>query len=548
MKHYLKQKIVLFGGLAMTAALLPAVAEAAPAVPAPGPNIPSQEAAKTDNLTNETPLGDTQAGEGRFTVNGLKVDHEGLKLSEKKLHELASAIVGKEVTMTELHKELEAITLYVRQKYPAAAAYIPPQTAVDGHILVKIAPGTLGKLTLENESGLKDSVAKGYIAGLHEGDIIRSRTLETALNNLRDLSGVNAWCLLTPGEVEGTTDVTIKVTKDKQNRLIAYSENYGSKTAGRYRYGLQGELGNLGGTGGRVDLGTMISSEEQHGYNISAEMPVGHSATKLGLGFSRSDYELGAGAEELGATGMANTYSIYGRTPLWNTSRSALAITYGFDYREMTDELETFNVSWKKHSYAFKLGLDGMNRWPRSKTFLHYNLGLHTGKLVPDSTEAEELAALGDTKGHFTKGTLDVTAVQGLGKDFDLLCKLSAQKAGSNLDSSEHIYLGGPHGIRAYPQGEGSGDEGILGTMEFRWHTPAKGLTLSTYLDAGHIRIAHNSSESMTLKGWGVGITYSKPDDWFVRLDYARRIGSDDLMSRDAESRQQMWFMAGKIF
>ena len=52
----------------------------------------------------------------------------------------------------------------------------------------------------------------------------------------------------------------------------------------------------------------------------------------------------------------------------------------------------------------------------------------------------------------------------------------------------------------------------------------------------------------MTLKGWGLGLTYTRPGDWFARLDYARRIGSDELMSREAEGRQRVWFMAGKMF
>ena len=42
--------------------------------------------------------------------------------------------------------------------------------------------GRFGKITVENESGLKDSVAEGILAGLHAGDIIKSRTLETALH------------------------------------------------------------------------------------------------------------------------------------------------------------------------------------------------------------------------------------------------------------------------------------------------------------------------------------------------------------------------------
>ena len=136
-----------------------------------------------------------------------------------------------------------------------------------------------------------------------------------------------------------------------------------------------------------------------------------------------------------------------------------------------------------------------------------------------------------------------------LGHATDILCKFSAQKASGNLDSSEHIYLGGAHGVRAYPQGEGSGDEGLMGTMELRWHTPVRGLTLSTYLDAGHVEIARSGDEgNMTLKGWGVGLSYTRPGNWFARLDYARRIGSDEFMSKEAESRGRIWFMAGKVF
>ena len=46
----------------------------------------------------------------------------------------------------------------------------------------------------------------------------------------------------------------------------------------------------------------------------------------------------------------------------------------------------------------------------------------------------------------------------------------------------------------------------------------------------------------------GLGLSYTRPGDWFARFDYARRIGGDELMSRDAASRQRMWFMAGKMF
>ena len=124
-----------------------------------------------------------------------------------------------------------------------------------------------------------------------------------------------------------------------------------------------------------------------------------------------------------------------------------------------------------------------------------------------------------------------VTAVQSLGKQADVMVKLSGQAASKNLDSSEQMYLGGANAVRAYPQGTGTGDKGILGTVEFRYYTDVPGLVASTYLDAG--RSSFDGSTT-TLKGC---------------IDYARRIGlgrsSNETISAD---RGRFWFLAGKIW
>lgn len=544
-KHFLR-----VGSLALFCALsFPLVALAETAVPKPGESLEGTKPPKQNVSLENVDKGAGQQGADsvRFALAEIRVEHEGIKVKDEKIDAITRKIIGKEIGAAELNATIANVTRYIRSHgYPAAAAYIPEQTAVNGKLLVKVEPGRLGAIHLTNESGLTDKTAKGLLAGLKPGDIIRTRKLENALYNLRDLSGVEVQGVLSPGAEQGTSDLTVHVTNKKKTSIILYSENYGSKDAGRYRYGLQGEVRNLSGMGDRLNLGALFSNNHQHNYNISYETTVGHSATKLGIGFSRADYELGNDFADLGAEGIANTYSIYGRTPLWNTSDSSLDLTYGYDYRDIKDELTRFNVSWKKHSHVFHLGLDGMQRGPQ--TSVQYNATLYTGTLVPDSDMADTLGTLGNTKGRFTKGTADVTALQGLGKNFDMMLKLSGQKAANNLDSSEHIYLGGARGVRAYPQGEASGDEGLLGTLELRYHTPVKGLVLSTYFDAGHVRIEKEEHGSMTLKGWGIGVAYTKPNDWFARFDYARRIGSDPDMSKEARSRQRMWFIAGKVF
>ena len=118
----------------------------------------------------------------------------------------------------------------------------------------------------------------------------------------------------------------------------------------------------------------------------------------------------------------------------------------------------------------------------------------------------------------------------------------------------------GPAGgnLAQNPQGEGSGDEGVMGTIEPRFYTNVPGLVVSTYLDLGHVWYRKDGgldsasngqpSSGETLKGWGVGIAYTKTDDWFARLDYARRIGDDPNISQAAKARGRTWFILGKLW
>ena len=94
-----------------------------------------------------------------------------------------------------------------------------------------------------------------------------------------------------------------------------------------------------------------------------------------------------------------------------------------------------------------------------------------------------------------------------------------------------------------------SGDAGFVGTAELRYKTGVPGLVLSTYLDGGHVQLSKDGgSGNATLKGYGFAVSYTRPDDWFARLDYARRIGGDSNMSDSAQDKGRLWFLVGKVF
>lgn len=526
---------------------IPFTAEAASAVPDLGKEVRQPAEQGQTDIQSSLPENTDSAAQGtKFTLSKIRTEHPGMKLSEDGLAAITKPLLGHEITASKLNATVDELTKYARTHgYPAAIAYIPEQTAVDGDLLISFAPGRYSEVRTESQGVLKEDVAHRPLAGLKKGDIIETGKLEQSLRNLRDIPGIEANAVLSPGAEQGTSDLIVKVKKQDTSTYILYAENYGSKAAGRYRYGLQADWKNLGGTGSRLNAGVLISNARQHGGNIAYEMPVGHSMTTLGIGYSHSDYELGSIWSQLGVKGKSDTISLYGRTPLVNHYTNSLNLVYAFNYRKLKDEFNGMDIG-SRHSQSFNIGVEGICRSPRA--VLHYNTTFHAGTVNPDSDNARTLADLNDTKGGFTKGTFDLTGLHKLGGPFDVMLKLSGQLAGSNLDSSEHIYLGGPRGVRAYPQGEASGDQGILGTLELRYHTKLPGLSLSLYYDAGTVKLEKRNSGSLNLSGWGLGVTYSKPNDWYARFDYARRIGLEDGLSRDANSKQRMWFMLGKMF
>ncbi len=559
-----------FVSAAAAAALLLHFGGVAEAVPSeflknPGDEIREMtEPRPKADVDDQTPQPPPETKEKTFVVKKIDLDASELRLNQQDLAKILEGGMNREVTLSEFDGIVHQLTVYCRQHgYPASAAYLPAQTSTDGTVVIRIIPGRIGKVQLDNRSGMKDDVAMGFLKGLKPGDIIRTGKLETALYSISEKSGTKAVGVLAPGEGFGTSDVTVRIESGKTSNVTLYAENYGSKASGRYRFGLQYGQYDVGGTGARMNIGVMTSNRKLRNYYANYEMLVGRGGTTLGLGVSRMTYDLGGAFSALGATGTANTVSLFGSRPLFHLTDHQMKFVYGYDYRQLEDDLgfagsyyqallkNAFgNLDSEKHSHNLHVGIEGADRFPKAGIAITYDTKATMGWMSMDSDYSKFMNRYSDTEGRFMKLEANLTAVQSLGHMTDVVAKLSGQMANRNLDSSEEFYLGGARGVRAYPQAEASGDQGWLGSLELRYHTKLPGLTLSTYLDGGHVKLVKNSSapdNSRSLKGWGIGVAYSKPDDWFARLDYARRIGNDGI-SADAQSKGRTWFILGKIW
>lgn len=173
------------------------------------------------------------------------------------------------------------------------------------------------------------------------------------LNNLNDLPGIRAAGMLKAGASVGSSDLEIIVADKKAVETILYADNHGGKYSGRYRYGFQTTLNDPGRIGDKFTVGGTLSNEDMRNYNFGYEMPISGNGSRLGISYSQMDYTLGDYFNLLDAVGKAKTFSIYGSTPLANNSSSKLDLVYGYDNRQLQDEMRLFGYNAKKAAMPY---------------------------------------------------------------------------------------------------------------------------------------------------------------------------------------------------
>ena len=473
----------------------------------------------------------------KFLFTGQK------KIAVAELEKLTQGYLGKELMVEELEQAAAEVSNYCRQQgYTVATAVIPQQSIQNGIVEIRIFLGTLEKVVIENKSLMHDAAARAFIALLKPDGYVKTNSIETVLNNFNNLPGIDAVGILSAGEKIGSTDLTITLKDSKAVDSIVYSDNYGGKYSGRYRFGFQTTLNNPGRIGDKIFVGGMLSNEAMHNYNFGYEMPIGSRGTSIGISYSQMDYTLGDYFALLDAVGRAKTLSVYASTPLVNTSSNHLSIIYGYDNRQLKDEMRSFGElgNSKKHSNVLHGGIVGNHRGSQGAT--GYSALYYWGKLSYDDVGEHY------TEGSFSKFTTDINHIQRLGSVVNLHLNFHSQLASRDLDGSEQFSLGGASGVRAYPQGEASGDSGYQATAELRYLTPLPYLSLSAFTDWGEVTLSKSYGGHRNLAGWGIGVEYAKPNDYLLRLDYARKINGEAFQSEGNDKNGRLWFLAYKAF
>ena len=498
----------------------------------------------------DTPSDQAQSTGPSLQVTGFVLEGNSA-IPNEQLLPLLDDLKNRTLTLGQLQAATNRITRFYRERgYPLARAYLPAQEIDGGRVWIAVLEGRYGQVQINDQAGLSDSVL-APLAALQAGDAVQARPLERSLLLLQDTPGVEVKSTLRPGSSTGTSDLLVNIERAPLLSGSIDADNYGNRFTGQYRLGGTLNLNSPLGLGDRLTLRAMGSDEEQNYGRIAYQLPVGPWSTQLGVAYSDMDYQLAKDFEDLDAHGNARIASVFALQPLVRSRDFSLYAQVQFDDKRLQDDIDLFDQKNAKRSRVVILTLNGNSR----DTLLgggvnSFALAWSQGSLNLDDTTAQRIDDLtAGTAGRFHKLNPSLVRLQRLSERFSLYTQLQGQWADGNLDSSEKLYLGGAYGVRAYPQGEASGDQGWLANLELRYALTDT-WQLSTFIDHGEVRLNKDTWASgenhRSLSGAGLGARWAA-HGWQVSAVTAWKLGNTDPQS-DVDRSPRVWAQVVRFF
>jgi hemolysin activation/secretion protein len=449
---------------------------------------------------------------------------------------------GRDLSLSELAAVKAEIAALYRSRGYLARAVLPQQIIKEGVVKVIIFEARLGKITLEevdkNIRFPRERIRELVERGQKKGNPIRILDLENNISDLDGESGVAAQAELIAGEREGETDIVIKASSEPLINGSARLDNHGSRASGTVRAITNLNMESPFKKGERFSF-FAIGAEGLRSLGGDITIPAGRPGTTVGLSGSILNYELGKPVSSLQADGEAKTLAANIKGPIYRGLKSGINLrldisknlyinrtVFGESSNKYIDNVSA-NLSF---DYRDEVGGGGINVVNLTPAYGILDLSGNSEDLAQDQAGPRR-------DGQFAKLGFEFGRVQRITELNRIKIAIAGQKAFKNLDSAQKFSMGGPQGIRGYPNGEASGDTAVVVQTEAQ-HSFSDKVRGSAFYDWGWVKIDHNTfsedgkssantPNSYSLHGLGVGLSYI-PFDWAeLKADFSVGLGKN---------------------
>ncbi len=472
-------------------------------------------------------------------------------ISQDTLQTALGDVAGKSFDLAGLRGLAERISDFYRASgFPFARAVLPPQDLQQGSLRIEIIEGRYGLVQAESEDAALATQATPFLGILKPGAVIASAALERASLLLDDQPGIKSAPVIRPGTQSGTGDLVVQVSRDKRVTGDVGLDNAGSRYTGQTRARANLNINSPFMLGDQIKINTLASDEHLWLGALGYSLPVGASGLRGNVGYSHTSYVLAKEFAYLQANGVATVASAGLSYPLVRSQKINLTLGGTYQAKGLQDNKDSTSTHESKSSQSVPIALQFDNRDSAGGGGITYGSVTWTpGHLKPDAGLTDEQANY--TRGSFNKFNLDLVRLQALPVGFSLMGRINLQAANKNLDSSEKMSLGGAGGVRAYPTGEASGDEGMLAQLELRYS--AGNYAPYVFWDGGSIKtnakqVDIEANNKRSLSGTGVGLRYQR-NAWSGDATLAwRGTGGAPQADTSSDPKPRVWVNLGYRF
>ncbi|EDV5630263.1 ShlB/FhaC/HecB family hemolysin secretion/activation protein [Salmonella enterica subsp. enterica] len=511
----------------------------------------------------------------KVVFTGVPVGVRGV--DEPELQKQVAGDLNRPLTFASLEAMAQKVTgLYRHNGLLVARAILPPQTVKDGVLTIQIIPGRYDEAQITNSSSLRTVVAQHLVRSTTpEGDVLTRRQLEREALLLSEIPGVTAQVAMKAGSRQGTTTPDITLTQGKAFGAYAGLDNQGDPTTGRSRVMVGGYANNLLGLGDQLRLDVLDAYEKSDLFNGSLDYSLltgGGYGTRAGVNYSHLNYRYNL--SKLGFNGYSDNWGLYVTQPWIRTGRARVDVRLDAGQQFLTDKYPdafatvTGSTRGRKQVNFGTLSVNGsVADLPGGLT--GFVLSGTTGNVNLRSDISRSFSQPAGSGGQFTRFNGQLNHDQQIWGPFSAYAGVNGQLADGNLDPSQKFLMGGPSAVRAYDIGDGSVDQGVVGTAEIRsrWNIPVQGwmgndpqLTVATFYDQGWGQqyrnnrgtdgsplASGNNHNRLNLAGAGLYATVADAGNYALTLTWAHRTGNADPNAVH-DDHDRFWVSAVKTF
>lgn len=448
-------------------------------------------------------------------------------LPEAELKKLYQHKLGSQISTRDSLLLLQSIQkLYFDAGYTFTRVHLITEDKNKGVLVFKVIETYIDKVVVAPEIPAGFMI-RSFVTKL-EGKSLNTIELERYLLLLNDVQGLSVVSVIS-GVPNNNSDKNHLDIMLKAGEVVPRSfsgffgfDNYGSNFTGPGIFQAGVSFGPVGSSLSSLKLNTSFATSlpEMQRIGFSYNLPLyGISGLNLELSGDITRTEPGENLDELDIKGKSSTLGLELSYPIIRQRDKNWWVSSGFTYKNSdtditTDQLynDRLRVLSLGTNYSFADQYNGLNAWA-----LNFDKGLDIfGSRKTGSNDLSREEGRSD----FSKINVNLSRLQNLPYDIDVLASFSGQLTNTPLLSSEEFGFGGGAVGRGYDPSEITGDKGYSISIEARKNYVIKSIGRIqpyTYFDFGKVwNIDSQSTNVESGTSTGLGLRYFSSQGYTV--------------------------------